>query len=218
MIIWKLDRLSRNLRDGVNVLADWAEKGLKIVVVTQQLELNGVIGRTIAALLLGLAEIEHGNIRERQKAGIEAAKARGVYTGRAVGSTKAHPGRARELKRKGLSMDEIATALEAVAGPGARATGAIARDVTQPRARGLAQDRMREHVRGVGFCLMIATMLHSIATGNLLPAWVKVACVDINPATVTKLTDRGSVQTVGVVTDVEPFLRALVTELGVSNA
>ena len=76
-----------------------------------------------------------------------------------------------------------------------------------------AQRQMREHVRGVGFCLMVATMLHSIATGNLLPGWVKVACVDINPATVTKLTDRGSVQTVGVVTDAEPFLRALVHEL-----
>ncbi|MHB1424349.1 MAG: ornithine cyclodeaminase, nickel-pincer nucleotide-dependent [Gemmataceae bacterium] len=76
-----------------------------------------------------------------------------------------------------------------------------------------AQRRMREMIHGVGFCLMMATMLHSIATGNLLPAWVKVACVDINPATVTKLTDRGSIQTVGVVTDVEPFLRALVAEL-----
>ncbi|MCI0681981.1 MAG: TIGR00300 family protein [Gemmataceae bacterium] len=77
----------------------------------------------------------------------------------------------------------------------------------------VAQDLMREHVRGVGFCLMVATMLHSIAVGNLLPAWVKVACVDINPATVTKLADRGSHQTVGIVTDAEPFLRALVTEL-----
>jgi lysine-ketoglutarate reductase/saccharopine dehydrogenase-like protein (TIGR00300 family) len=76
-----------------------------------------------------------------------------------------------------------------------------------------AQRRMREMIHGVGFCLMIATMLHSIATGNLLPAWVKVACVDINPSTVTKLTDRGSIQTVGVVTDAEPFLRALVAEL-----
>jgi len=76
-----------------------------------------------------------------------------------------------------------------------------------------AQRQMRDMVRGVGFCLMVATMLHSIATGNLLPAWVKVACVDINPATVTKLTDRGSVQTVGVVTDAEPFLRALLAEL-----
>jgi lysine-ketoglutarate reductase/saccharopine dehydrogenase-like protein (TIGR00300 family) len=76
-----------------------------------------------------------------------------------------------------------------------------------------AQRRMRELIRGVGFCLMMATALHSIATGNLLPAWVKVACVDINPATVTKLMDRGSVQTVGVVTDAEPFLRALVQDL-----
>jgi lysine-ketoglutarate reductase/saccharopine dehydrogenase-like protein (TIGR00300 family) len=76
-----------------------------------------------------------------------------------------------------------------------------------------AQRRMREMIHGVGFCLMMATMLHSIATGNLLPAWVKVACVDINPATVTKLTDRGSIQTVGVVTDAEPFLRALVAEM-----
>lgn len=111
VIVWKLDRLSRNLRDGVNVLADWADKGLKIVVVTQQLELNGTVGRTIAALLLGLAEIEHGHIRERQRAGIEAAKARGVYTGRTKGSTKAKPGRAHELKRKGLSVGEIGTAL-----------------------------------------------------------------------------------------------------------
>jgi lysine-ketoglutarate reductase/saccharopine dehydrogenase-like protein (TIGR00300 family) len=76
-----------------------------------------------------------------------------------------------------------------------------------------AQQQMRELVHGVGFALMIATALHAIATGNLLPAWVKVACVDINPATVTKLTDRGSIQTVGVVTDAEPFLRALVNKL-----
>jgi lysine-ketoglutarate reductase/saccharopine dehydrogenase-like protein (TIGR00300 family) len=76
-----------------------------------------------------------------------------------------------------------------------------------------AQQQMRELIHGVGFCLMVATMLHSIATGNLLPAWVKVACVDINPATVTKLMDRGSIQTVGIVTDAEPFLRSLVHEL-----
>jgi lysine-ketoglutarate reductase/saccharopine dehydrogenase-like protein (TIGR00300 family) len=76
-----------------------------------------------------------------------------------------------------------------------------------------AQKKMRELIHGVGFALMIATALHSIATGNLLPAWVRVACVDINPATVTKLADRGSAQTVGIVTDVEPFLRALVAEL-----
>ena len=76
-----------------------------------------------------------------------------------------------------------------------------------------AQRQMRERVRGVTFCLMIATALHSIAVGNLLPAWVKVVCVDINPSTVIKLSDRGSFQTVGLVTDVEPFLRELLLEL-----
>jgi len=76
-----------------------------------------------------------------------------------------------------------------------------------------AQDAMRRLLPGIGFCLMVATTLHSIAVGNLLPAAVKVACVDINPATVTKLMDRGSTQTVGIVSDAEPFLRALLTEL-----
>lgn len=76
-----------------------------------------------------------------------------------------------------------------------------------------AQRKMREMVQGVSFCLMIATTLHSIAVGNLLPASVKVVCVDINPATVTKLADRGTFQTVGLVTDVEPFLRVLLDEI-----
>jgi lysine-ketoglutarate reductase/saccharopine dehydrogenase-like protein (TIGR00300 family) len=76
-----------------------------------------------------------------------------------------------------------------------------------------AQKTMRDMVGDVTFCLMIATTLHSIAVGNLLPARVKVVCVDINPATCVKLADRGSFQTVGLVTDVEPFLRVLVSEL-----
>lgn len=79
-----------------------------------------------------------------------------------------------------------------------------------------AQRQMRALLKGVEFCLMIATTLHSVAVGNLLPAWVKVVCVDINPSTVIKLSDRGSFQTVGLVTDVEPFLRALVQELGLA--
>ena len=77
----------------------------------------------------------------------------------------------------------------------------------------VAQDAMRRLIPGVGFCLMVATTLHSVAVGNLLPAWVKVACVDISPATVTKLMDRGSTQTVGIVSDAEPFLRSLLAEL-----
>lgn len=77
----------------------------------------------------------------------------------------------------------------------------------------VAQREMRRRIEGVKFCLMIATTLHSIAVGNLLPAWVKVVCVDINPSTVIKLGDRGTIQTVGLVTDVEPFLRALVQDV-----
>lgn len=77
----------------------------------------------------------------------------------------------------------------------------------------VAIDEMRKLRTGVGFCLMIATALHSVATGNILPASVPIACVDINPATVTKLADRGTSQSVGIVTDVEPFLRALLDEL-----
>ncbi|HWA99364.1 MAG TPA: TIGR00300 family protein [Pirellulales bacterium] len=76
-----------------------------------------------------------------------------------------------------------------------------------------AQRAMRAAIRDVTFCLMIATTLHSIAVGNLLPAWVRVVCVDINPSTVIKLNDRGSFQTIGLVTDVEPFLRALVQDV-----
>jgi hypothetical protein len=73
-----------------------------------------------------------------------------------------------------------------------------------------AQKRMREAVPGVRLALMLSTMLHSIATGNLLPAGVRTVCVDINPAVVTKLADRGSWQSIGLVTDVESFLRELV--------
>ena len=76
-----------------------------------------------------------------------------------------------------------------------------------------AQRRMRHLLQGADFCLMVATTLHSVAVGNLLPARVKVVCVDINPSTVIKLSDRGSFQTVGLVTDVEPFFRNLVAEL-----
>ncbi len=81
-----------------------------------------------------------------------------------------------------------------------------------------AQDAMREAIRDVGFVLMVATALHSIAVGNLLPAWVPVVCVDISPAVLTKLADRGSFQRVGLVTDVEPFFRELIDVLEVLEA
>lgn len=72
-----------------------------------------------------------------------------------------------------------------------------------------AQRTMRSMLPGVGMAIMVSTMLHSIATGNLLPSTVATVCVDINPAAVTKLIDRGSAQSIGMVTDVGLFLRQL---------
>ncbi len=77
----------------------------------------------------------------------------------------------------------------------------------------VAQREMRGYAQRSGACLMLSTMLHSIATGNMLPASVTTVCVDINPAVVTKLADRGSWQTIGVVTDVGLFLEQLVIDL-----
>jgi DNA invertase Pin-like site-specific DNA recombinase len=111
IVILKLDRLSRRLRDGINTLADWCEENIKIVVITQQIELSAAVGRMTAALLFGLAEIELEYRQERRAAGIEVAKTKGVYPGRRAGTTKAKPKRAKELREKGLTVEEIAQAI-----------------------------------------------------------------------------------------------------------
>ncbi len=77
----------------------------------------------------------------------------------------------------------------------------------------LAQDAYAEQLKGAGLVLCLGSMLHSIATGNMLPSWVKIVCVDINPAVATKVSDRGTGQAVGVVTDVGLFLELLSREL-----
>jgi len=76
-----------------------------------------------------------------------------------------------------------------------------------------AQERYAVALANVHMVLMLSSMLHSIGVGNMLPSWVRVVCVDINPAVVTKLSDRGSQQTVGVVTDVGLFLHRLAEAL-----
>lgn len=77
-----------------------------------------------------------------------------------------------------------------------------------------AQGAMREALSGVALALLVASTLHAIATGNLLPATIPTVCVDVNPAVPTKLADRGSFQAVGVVMDAASFLRELARELG----
>lgn len=110
VVVWKLDRLSRSQQDGINLLADWCDRGVRIVAVTQQLDLSGPLGRMVASVLFGLAEIELEYRRERQAAGIRVAKARGVYRGRKKGTTKAMPHRIQELRQRGLTTAEIACA------------------------------------------------------------------------------------------------------------
>lgn len=111
VVVWKLDRLSRRQRDGVDLLADWCERGVRVVAVTQQIDLSGAVGRMVASVLFGLAELESEYRRERQTAGIVVAKERGVYRGRQRDTTKASPRRAQELRSRGLLVQEIATAL-----------------------------------------------------------------------------------------------------------
>lgn len=111
IVVWKLDRISRRAHDGMTLLADWCERGVRVVSVTQQIDLSGSVGRLIASVLFGIAEIEREHLRERQAAGIAVAKQNGRYTGRKHGSTKGNPKRAWELRRQGLTKPEIARAL-----------------------------------------------------------------------------------------------------------
>ena len=76
-----------------------------------------------------------------------------------------------------------------------------------------AQETMRRHIHDLGMVVMVGTLLHSIAVGNCLPSYVKTVCVDINPASVTKLMDRGTTQAIGVVSDAGTFLPLLAKQL-----
>ena len=111
IVVWKLDRIARSHKDGINLIGGWCESGLRVVSVTQQIDLSGTIGQIIAGVLFGIAQIELENIKERQAVGIAVAKAKGVYKGRKPGTNGGKPERARTLKAKGLKAEEIAKAL-----------------------------------------------------------------------------------------------------------
>ncbi len=111
VVVWKLDRLSRSLKDGINVLTDWCDRGLRVVATSQMIDFNGSLGKMLAAVLLAMAEMENETRKERQTVGIAAAKAKGTYLGRQKGTTKGKPARAKTLKEKGLTPDEISTAM-----------------------------------------------------------------------------------------------------------
>ena len=113
VVVWKLDRLSRSLKDGINTICELCDKGIRLVSVTQMIDFNGAAGKLIASVLFAVAEMEQETRRERQAAGIAAAKERGVYTGRPKGATKAgvDTTRVAELRENGLTQAEIAQAI-----------------------------------------------------------------------------------------------------------
>ena len=98
------------MRDGINTLCDWCDRGLRVVSVTQCIDFNGMVGKMIASVLFAVAQMEQETRRERQRAGIDAAKDRGIYRGRQRGTFKSEPERARELRGR-VKTGEIALAL-----------------------------------------------------------------------------------------------------------
>lgn len=134
---------------------------------------------------------------------------RAINTIRAAGGIA--PAVAKGILRQGIMRQCIQHNVDFVLAGSIRDDGPLPEVITDVVE---AQKTMRSKLEGVTIALMMGTMLHSIAVGNLLPAQVKTICVDINPSVVTKLTDRGTFQAIGLVTDIEPFLRELTQFLG----
>jgi arginine dihydrolase len=110
----------------------------------------------------------------------------------------------------GIMADCIRKGVEYILAGSIRDDGPIVDTVTDIVE---AQDRYTEALASASIVIVLSTMLHGIGVGNMLPAWVPVVCVDINPAVVMKLADRGSSQTIGIVTDVGLFLHQLAKSL-----
>ena len=127
---------------------------------------------------------------------------------RAIGSL--HEAVEKGLLRDGIMYECVKNNVEIVLAGSVRDDGPMPDVITDTTQ---AQIKMRAALPGVELVLMIATMLHSIATGNMLKASTKVVAVDINPAVVTKLADRGTFQALGLVTDAELFVRELLNAI-----
>jgi len=116
VMVYRLDRLARNLRDGVNLLAELCERGVRVVSLCERLDLNGAVGQIIASVLFGVAQMEREAINERIRAGMAARKAKGLPMGRQPGvrlpwspaKRKVDPELARSLKAQGTSVKDIA--------------------------------------------------------------------------------------------------------------
>ncbi|MHB9070953.1 MAG: recombinase family protein [Sedimentisphaerales bacterium] len=108
VVCWKLDRLSRSLKDGINILTGWLEKDVRVIATAQQLDFSGAVGQLIASVLFAIAAMERENLRENTKRGMAAAKARGVKLGK---RPKLFAKDIIPLIESGLSIGEVAERL-----------------------------------------------------------------------------------------------------------
>lgn len=108
VVVWKLDRLSRSTRDGIDLLCDWLAKGIRIIAVTQQLDFNGAVGQMIASVLFAVAQMERENLRENTKRGLAHAKAKGVKLGR---RPKLFASDIVPMLQSGLTVNDVANKL-----------------------------------------------------------------------------------------------------------
>jgi lysine-ketoglutarate reductase/saccharopine dehydrogenase-like protein (TIGR00300 family) len=168
---------------------------------------NAIVAHDVEAAMFGTSlginlktglPVEHGHRHHL----------RAINAVRAAGSLEA--AREQGLLGDGIVAAALEQGVEMVLAGSIRDDGPMPGVITDAME---AQDRMRAAAHSVEVAVMAASMLHAIATGNLLPARVKTVVVDISPAVVTKLADRGTAQAMGLVTDVELFLGALADEL-----
>jgi DNA invertase Pin-like site-specific DNA recombinase len=108
LIVVKLDRLGRNTRDVLNLVHELQQKGASLRVLEPAIDTDGPMGRMVLTVLGMVAEMELGFIRDRQRAGIDAAKAKGIYKGRPVTFDRA---RIVSLRKEGMGATEIAKAV-----------------------------------------------------------------------------------------------------------
>jgi len=109
VVVWKLDRLSRSLKDGIAILCDWLERGIRIISVANQFDFSGVVGRLIASVLFSISEMERENIRQNIKRGMETARKNGKKIGGRVATIDVDE--IERLKDKGIKMSEIARSI-----------------------------------------------------------------------------------------------------------
>ena len=218
------------VRQTAGLLRATRDAGQKIVVVAgpvvvhtggvhalSELIRGGWVSSLLAGNALGVHDIETAllgtSLGVRQTDGRQAEHGHRNHM-RAINAIYHAGGIARAVETgkltTGIMYETVKAGIPFVLAGSLRDDGPLPDTITDMNA---AQDAYAENLRGAGLVLCCGSMLHSIATGNMLPSWVKIVCVDINPALATKVSDRGTGQAVGVVTDVGLFLDLLARNL-----